>query len=67
MTILTTKDMTKVKVYLIMWRSQYGTEQVDETTTKEDANYLVNQYQLAYGEGRVYKKAKFINAKKIDL
>jgi len=40
-----------MKTYYINWKSQYGLETVDETTTYKDANYLVNEYNLAFGGG----------------
>ena len=41
----------ETKMYYIRWRSQYGTEIVDKTTNYEDAEYLVAEYNLAYGGG----------------
>ena len=34
------------KIYAI---SRYGKEQIDEAKTLKEANYLVNEYKLAYG------------------
>jgi len=35
------------KVYVIMWKG----EEVDETGNREDANYLLNEYNLAFNGG----------------
>ena len=52
--------MQKVKdpyPYKIIWSNPYnGSEEVDETDTLHDAKYLVNEYSLAFCEGRVYYK-----------
>ena len=54
--------MQKVKdpyPYKIMWENPYnGREEVDETDTLEDARYLVDEYSLAFVEGRVYYKKR---------
>lgn len=41
-----------------MWNSRYGKEEVDTAETKEEANYLVKEYQMAYNEGSVYWRRK---------
>lgn len=41
--------------YKIMWKSKYGTEQVDEAETEAEANYMVMEYRMAYGEGILWK------------
>ena len=40
-----------MKKYYINWKSEYGLETVDETTSAKDARYLVREYNLAYGGG----------------
>jgi hypothetical protein len=35
--------------YVLIWRSQYGTEAIDEAETRQEADYLRGEYQLAYG------------------
>ena len=47
--------MKTKKVYQIWWVSQYGRELVDETDSRKDASYLVDNYKMAYG-GYVYIK-----------
>jgi hypothetical protein len=39
--------------YELVWRSQYGTEVIDEAGDLKTAKYLRGEYQLAYGEGVV--------------
>ncbi len=39
--------------YELVWTSRYGTEVIDETDSKTDAEYLRAEYQMAYGEGTV--------------
>lgn len=47
----------------IRGKYQGETEVIDETTSKEDADYLVSEYRMAYGSGwtiwkkRVYDKS----------
>lgn len=48
--------------YRIMWRSEYGLEEVDTADTLEDARYLVNEYQLAFGIGHVFYRRSFKRA-----
>ncbi len=51
-------QVTKVRdpyPYKIMWNSQYGREEVDETDTLQDAKSSWSD-SLAFGEGRVYYK-----------
>jgi hypothetical protein len=36
-------------MYKIIAISKYGKEEVDEAKTISEANYLANEYQLAYG------------------
>lgn len=51
-------------IYRIMWSSQYGLEKVDSfprggvnwKANREYANKMVAEYNLAYGEGHVYKR-----------
>jgi hypothetical protein len=45
-------------MFIIMWQSQYGTEEVDECDTKKEARDLCAEYQMAYGEGRVFYKRR---------
>ena len=33
----------------IVWESQYGLEVVDTAETEEEAEFLVGEYQLAFG------------------
>lgn len=51
--------------YKIIWANPYnGKEEVDETDTLQDAKYLVNEYSLAFGEGRVYyRKSLYMQVK----
>ena len=35
--------------YIIVWRSQYGKEEVDECDTLKEARFLKSEYQMAYG------------------
>lgn len=44
--------------YIIIWVSEYGREEIDETDTKADAEFLVQEYQLAYGGRVFYKKVR---------
>lgn len=46
-------------MYIIIGTSRYGTEQIDEAATLREAQYLVNEYRLAYGsDWRVYYRRK---------
>jgi len=36
-------------MYKIMGRSRYGTEQLDESDSKQNAEYLLTEYKLAFG------------------
>lgn len=47
-------------MYKIIASSQYGTETIDTAKTKKEAEYLINEYRLAYGTGF------FIYAKKTN-
>lgn len=38
-------------MYKIYGKSSYGTEELDTAETKEEANYLVKEYVLAFGAG----------------
>lgn len=40
-------------MFHIMWNGGYGIEEIDTTDTRVDADYLVGEYQMAYG-GRVW-------------
>ncbi len=35
--------------YLIMAKSRYGTEEIDEAEDLKTAEYLTREYQMAYG------------------
>lgn len=37
--------------YKIMGKSRYGIEKLDEAETEKEANYLKDEYVLAYGSG----------------
>lgn len=37
--------------YLIIGSSAYGTEEIDETDTLEEAKHLLAEYRLAFGPG----------------
>tara|TARA_Y100000310_G_scaffold246114_1_gene251243 strand:+ start:36 stop:176 length:141 start_codon:yes stop_codon:yes gene_type:complete len=41
-------------MFKIMWKSEYGTEEIDETESIKDANSLVKEYQMAFKIGTVY-------------
>jgi hypothetical protein len=46
-------------MYKIYASSRYGTELIDECKTLKEAEYLVNEYRLAYGyEFSVYYKKR---------
>jgi len=45
------RSLANEKIYYINWRSQYGVETVDETNSKKDAEFLVQEYNMAYGGG----------------
>jgi hypothetical protein len=38
-------------MWIIMGRSQYGTEEIDSAETLKDARYLAGEYRLAFGVG----------------
>lgn len=40
--------------YILMWKR----EQIDESETKEDAEYLRTEYNMAYGGGVTIRKIK---------
>ena len=43
--------------YIIMGRSEYGTEEIDEAKDRAEADYLVREYRMAYGSGwTIWKK-----------
>lgn len=43
--------------YIIVWHSQYGTEEVDECDTLKEARFLKSEYQMAYrGSISIVKK-----------
>ena len=37
--------------YVIMGRSEYGTEEVDTADNKAEANRLAGEYRMAFGAG----------------
>lgn len=44
-------------MYKIIAKSKYGTEQVDTAKSEKEAQFLVREYQMAYGpEFTVYYK-----------
>jgi len=38
-------------MFQIIWTSQYGTEIIDTTDTREEARRLVIEYRIAFGQG----------------
>jgi len=48
-------------MYALIWHSKYGKEEIDETEDLKNAEYLKNEYTLAYGQG--YIEIKKINRK----
>ena len=42
-------------MYKIMWNGGYGVEEIDTAEDADEAEYLVNEYRLAYG-GSVWSK-----------
>lgn len=38
-------------MFEIIWTSQYGTEVIDTAETKKEARRLVQEYQIAFGQG----------------
>ena len=44
--------------YALIWRSQYGVEEVDCFDTKEEARKMAVEYRMAYGEGSVVIKRR---------
>jgi hypothetical protein len=41
-------------MYKIMWVSQYGKEEIDNAETREEANKMVDEYNMAF-HGGCYK------------
>ncbi len=42
-------------MYKIIAKSKYGTEEIDSTNNRKDAEYLVREYRMAYGsEFQIY-------------
>ena len=39
--------------YLLIWHSQYGSEEVDSFDTREEAEGMKSEYAMAYGEGYI--------------
>tara|TARA_A100001011_G_scaffold291307_1_gene302888 strand:+ start:132 stop:284 length:153 start_codon:yes stop_codon:yes gene_type:complete len=44
--------------YALIWHSQYGKEEVDTTTDKNEARRLKKEYQMAYGSGYIEVKRR---------
>ena len=36
-------------MYVLIWHSQYGKEEIDECDTLKEARTLKTEYQMAYG------------------
>lgn len=44
-------------MYSIIGRSKHGVEIIDSANTKQEADYLVNQYSIAFGrDWSIYSK-----------
>jgi len=44
-------------MYKIIAKSKYGTEEIDSTNNRKNAEYLVKEYSMAYGiEFTIYIK-----------
>ena len=48
------KNMT----FHLIWHSQYGVEEIDSFTTRQEAEAMKVEYQLAFGEGHITIKAR---------
>jgi hypothetical protein len=54
------KPGLRQKEYAIFGRSKYGTEEIDTAETKQSAEYLLNEYRIAFGGGwSLWIKARF--------
>jgi hypothetical protein len=43
--------------YKIYALSSYGREEIDQASTRDEASFLIEQYQMAYGSGfSIYSK-----------
>ena len=43
--------------YLLIWHSQYGSEEVDSFDTREEAEGAQTEYMMAYREGYIEIKS----------
>jgi hypothetical protein len=41
------------RTYRIMGKSSFGTEEIDSADTRQEAEYLLAEYRLAFGPGWV--------------
>ena len=47
-------------MYIIFGRYNGETEEVDQASTKQEAEYLVQEYRLAFGPGwQIWKRPRF--------
>jgi len=44
--------------YRLIWHSQYGVEENDSFTTREEAEAMKVEYQLSFGEGHITIQAR---------
>jgi len=45
-------------MYVLIWHSQYGEEEIDECGTLKEAQFLRTEYQMAYGGSVKIKKVR---------
>lgn len=53
-----TKNNKVKKVFVLFWRSQYGTEEIDQFDTNKEAKEMKREYQSAYKEGSISIKMR---------
>jgi|TARA_E500000081_G_C5818927_1_gene212596 hypothetical protein len=45
-------------MYVLIWHSQYGKEEIDECNTLKEAQFLKTEYEMAYGGNINIKKVR---------
>lgn len=48
-------------VWVLIWYSRFGKEELDQADTYANALYLRQEYLLAFGEGTIKIKARKVN------
>ena len=45
-------------MYILVWHSQYGKEEIDECNTLKEAQFLKTEYEMAYSGTVKIKKVR---------